>query len=137
MDVSRVVFLAVVAVLMSLVMVAPAAAQSTPPDYEPLRDLAIDVGGIAFIVGLLIFLVKSSLPDGPRLWLFDERPWLVNSAAIILSMGISVMGAWLNLMQLEPRSVVEYVWRGLFSAAVATLGYEFGKNLGRNKQESD
>lgn len=105
-------------------------------DFEPLVVLAISVGGIATVVGVVFFLLRKSLPPVPRAWLFEDRPWLVNLGVVVFSVGISFLGAWLNWAPFEMRSSVEYVWRGLFSAAVSTFGYEFSKNLGRAALES-
>lgn len=104
----------------------------TPIEYQPLSTLATDVAGIAVATGLLFFLIRKALPEAARIWYFDQHPWLVNLSVIVVSVGLAVLGAWLNALGFEPRSIIEYIWLGLFSAAVATLGYEFSKNLGRN-----
>lgn len=128
---------AISVILMVLLLCAtPVVAQQpadTPIEYQPLTQLAIDVAGIALATGLLFFLLKKGLPDAVKTWYFDDHPWLVNVSVIVVSVGLSVLGAWLNWLGWEPRSIVEYVWKGLFSAAVATLGYEFSKNLGRKQ----
>jgi len=102
-------------------------------EYQPLSVLLKDVAGIAVFVGVFFFLLKRSLPPTVRTWYFEQRSWLVNASVIALSVAAANLGAWLNVLGFQPRSVVEYVWMGLFSAAVATLGYEFSKNLGRSE----
>lgn len=99
--------------------------------FHPLAQLAIDVAGIAFVVGVLFFLLKKVLPPKAREWLFEGRPWLVNIGVILLSVGVAFVGAWLNFYVFKARTNVEIAWKGLYSAAVCTLGYEFTKNLGR------
>jgi hypothetical protein len=120
-------------ILVLAMLVMPAAAQETPVEYQPLAKLAVDVVGIAVITGILFFLVRQSLPPDAKDWLFRENPWLVNLLVVVTSVAIANLGAWLNLMAFQPRTVTEYVWKGLFSAAVATFGYEFTKNLGRSE----
>lgn len=97
-------------------------------EFAPLGDLARDVVGIGVIVGLLLFLLRKVLPPRVRDWYFEQHPWLVNLSAVVVSVGIALLGAWLNALGFEPRNVVEYIWLGLFSAAVGTLGYEFSDN---------
>jgi len=123
----------IVVLLLCAIPVVAQESADQPLDYQPLSQLAIDVAGIAIATGLLVFLLKKGLPDQARIWYYDDHPWLVNVSVIVVSVGLSVLGAWLNWLGWEPRSVVEYVWKGLFSAAVATFGYEFSKNLGRNE----
>lgn len=98
-------------------------------EYQPLGELAVDVAGIGLVVSLLFFLVRKALPPEAREWYFEDHPWLVNLSVIVVSVGVALLGAWLNALGFQPRSVVEYIWLGLFSAAVATLGYEFTKNI--------
>jgi len=100
-------------------------------EYQPLSELAIDVAGIAVVVGVTFFLIRKALPPKAREWYFSKRPWLVNLSVIVTSVGAAMVGAWLNALGFAPRDATEYAWLGLFSAAVATLGYEFSKNLGR------
>lgn len=100
-------------------------------EYEALSVLAVSVAGIAAIVGLLVFLVKVAIPVDWRTLLFDEYPWVVNLVVIVLSIGVSLLGAWLNWEAFEMRAITEYVWRGIFATGVATLGYEGSKNTQR------
>jgi len=122
-----------VALLMVVLFVGPVLAQQVPIEYQPLANLALDVAGIALVTGILIFSVKQSMPPASKDWLFKQNPWLVNLSAFVISIAVAVIGAWLNVMSFELRAVTEYVWKGLFSGAVATFGYEFQKNLGRGK----
>jgi hypothetical protein len=108
---------------------------SQPLEYQPLSVLLQDVAGIAVFVGVLFFLLRKSLPPAARGWYFGERPWLVNASVVLLSIAAAILGAWLNVLGFQPRSVVEFVWMGLFSAASATFGYEFVKNLGREQEQ--
>ena len=101
-------------------------------DFQPLGALLVDTVGIAFAVGLLIFLLRKSLPPEARQWYFEAHVWLVNVTVVVFSVGLSFLGAWLNLQAFQPRASVELVWRGLFSAGVNTWGYEWVKNLGRD-----
>lgn len=103
-------------------------------EYQPLGELAIDVAGIAIVVGVLFFLLRKVLWPGAYYWFFEKNPWFVNLAVVAVSVGLAMLGAWLNALGFEPRSVVEYAWLGVFSAAAATLGYEFVKNLGRDEE---
>ena len=121
----------IVILFVGLMFAVPVLAQDGAPAYEPLADLALDVGGIALVVGILFYLLRKSLPETPRDWLFEQNEWLVNLGVVLLSVGVANVGAWLNLMAFQPRTVTEYIWKGLFSAAAATFGYEFTKNLGR------
>lgn len=104
------------------------------PEYEPLGDLLQDTAGIGFFVGLLLFVGKIALPPKAAEWYYDKNEWLVNLTAVLLSVGGANLGAWLNLMAFDARSVVEYIWKGMLSAGVATFGYEFLKNLGRKEK---
>lgn len=139
------VFLTLIAVL----LLAPGVIAARPPvstaeevglvtvplpqtEFQPLTDLALSITGIGFIVALILFLIKRALPEDDKAWFFDEHPWLVNTFTILLSIGIAFLGAYLNSLPFDGRSCVEYVWRGLFSAAVGTLGYELTKNIGRS-----
>lgn len=101
-------------------------------EFQPLRELAVETGGIAFVVGLLFYLVKKVLPPKAKGWLFDKHPWLVNLGVVGASIGVAFLGAWLNLRDFAARANVELVWLGCFSAAVSTWSYEFAKNgIGR------
>lgn len=97
-------------------------------EFKQLKDLAITTGGIAFVVGLLFFLLKKVLPPKAKEWFFDRHPWLVNLGVVALSVGVAFLGAWLNVAGMGARASVELVWLGLFSAGVSTFGYEFVKN---------
>lgn len=100
-------------------------------DFELLSVLAVNVAGIAVVVGLLFFILKVSLSPDAYEWLFKDHPWLVNIGVVVASVSISILGAWLNWESFEMRSVAEYIWRGMWSAGIGTLGYEFSKNVGR------
>ena len=100
-------------------------------EYQALSALLVDVAGIGTVVAIFFFLVKQSIPPEAQEWYFKARPWLVNASVIAASVGLAFVGAWLNLQAFAPRLAVELVWKGLFSAAVATLEYEFSTNLGR------
>lgn len=118
----------------AVIFVGPVLAQELPIEYQPLGQLALDVAGIALVTGILIFSAKQSMPPAGTDWLFKQNPWLVNLSAFVISVGVALLGAWLNVMSFEARAVTEYVWKGFFSGAVATFGYEFQKNLGRDRQ---
>lgn len=124
--------LGMVVLLLAVLFVGPVFAQQVPIEYQPLANLARDVAGIALVTGILIFSVKQSMHPDPKDWLFKQNPWLVNLSAFVISVAVAVIGAWLNMMSFEARAVIEYVWKGVFSAAVATFGYEFSKNVGRS-----
>ena len=96
-------------------------------EYEKLSIVLLDTAKIAFVVGLLVYLIRKMLPDDYWLWLMD-RPFIVNIFVILASVGLSFLGGWLNLLTFQAREIVEYIYFGLFSAGISTLGYEFQKN---------
>lgn len=96
-------------------------------DYEPLYIMLLDTGKIAFVVGLLVYLIRKVLTKIYLSWL-DERPFITNTFVILSSVGLSFLGIWLNALTFQPREIVEYIYFGLFSAGINTLGYEFIKN---------
>lgn len=127
-------FATIVPIIVMAIAVPLVYAQDVPSEYQPLGELLLDVGGIAFAVGLLFFVVKLAMPPQAKMWLYDDRPWLVNALVIVISIGAANLGAWLNWEAFEARSVVEYIWKGLYSAGVSTFGYEWLKNLGRKTE---
>lgn len=130
---ARIVIVSVIVVVLPLLFASGSlAGGQTQTDFAPLGELARDVAGIGVIVGLLFFLIRKVLPPAANQWYFEDHPWLVNLSVVIVSVGLAILGAWLNALSFEPRNVAEYIWLGLFSAAVATLGYEFSDNLGRD-----
>jgi len=96
-------------------------------EFEKLSIMLLDTAKIAFVVGLLVYLIRKMLPDKYWLWLLD-RPFIVNIFVILSSVGLSFLGGWLNLLIFQPREIVEYIYFGLFSAGTNSLGYEFIKN---------
>ena len=96
-------------------------------NYESLSTMAIDATKIAFVVGLLIYLIRKVLPEEASYWL-AERAYIVNIFVILSSVGLSFLGNWLNFLTFQPREVVELIYFGLFSAGVNSLAYEFLKN---------
>ncbi len=96
-------------------------------NYEPLYIMLLDTGKIAFVVGLLVYLIRKMLP-AEYLQLVDERPFGTNIFIIFSSILLAFLGAWLNVFTFKAREIVEYIYFGLFSAGINTLGYEFIKN---------
>ena len=96
-------------------------------EFENLSIMLIDVSKVAFVVGLLIYLIRKVLPIDYFEWLY-ERPYIVNIFVILSSVGLSFLGNWLNFLTFQPREVVELIWFGIFSAGMNSLGYEFIKN---------
>jgi len=96
-------------------------------EFEKLSVMLLDTTKIAFVVGLLIYLINKVLSPKLFFWL-TERPYVTNIFVVVSSIGLSFLGAWLNLLSFQPRVIVEYIYFGLFSAGVNTMGYEFIKN---------
>jgi len=96
--------------------------------YEKLGIMLLDTAKLAFVVGLLFYIIQKSLPPEAVDWYFIKRGWLVNLSVVLASVGLAYLGAWLNLLSFDTSSLIEYFYFGLFSAGMSTLGYEFQKN---------
>jgi len=96
-------------------------------NFESLGSMLIDTGKIAFVVGLLVYIIRRTLPY--TYWAYlDKRPYITNIFVVVSSIGLAVLGNWLNFLTFKPREIVELIYFGVFSAGMNSLGYEFIKN---------